>query len=126
MKQTRQFAGSILLALGLVVATGVDVNLWQAPVAIAMMLVGGAWIQGAKVRDFMRRIFEDEDGKSRYDSIRHRDGRRYGQAAVFIGTACLFMGTLEQCEEVADDLWHYGQQAHVETLTGEEIEFNVL
>ena len=68
---------------------------------------------------------EREDAK--HDSIRHYDGRRhYGQAAVFLGTACVFMGTPKQCEDVADDLWHYGQQVHVEQLTGEENNFEVL
>lgn len=52
--------------------------------------------------------------------------RNYGQAAVFIGTACLFMGTLTECDELCDDLWHYGQQAEVRELTGEETEFNVI
>ena len=51
--------------------------------------------------------------------------RNYGQAAVFIGTACLFMGTLTECDELCDDLWHYGQQAEVRELTGEET-FNVI
>ena len=69
----------------------------------------------------------DEREESKHDSIRHYDGRRnYGQAAVFIGTACLFMGTPEQCEDVADDLWHHGQQARVEMLTGDEVDFNIL
>lgn len=58
----------------------------------------------------------------KHDSIR-KAGRNYGQAAVFIGTACIFMGTPQECEEVADDLWHYGQQVHVETIDGE---FDVL
>lgn len=126
MKQTRQIAGAILLVLGLVVATGVDVNLWQAPIAVALLLVGAAWMTGYGVWEFVRHLFEDEDGKSRYDSIRHYDGRRnYGQAAVFIGTACLFMGTPQECDEMADDLWHYGQQVEVKTLTGEE-SFDIL
>ena len=66
-----------------------------------------------------------EQGK--YDSIRHYDGRRnYGQAAVFIGTACIFMGTPKECEDVCDDMWHNAQQAHMEMLSGEETEFNIL
>ena len=49
-----------------------------------------------------------------------KDSARYGQAAVFVGTACLYMGTPQQCEDMADDLQHYAQQAHVETIDGSE------
>ena len=68
----------------------------------------------------------DERKESKHESIKHYDGRRnYGQAAVFIGAACIFMGTPQECEDVADDLWHYAQQVHVEMLDGEET-FEVL
>jgi transcriptional regulator with XRE-family HTH domain len=64
------------------------------------------------------------DGKgeeSKFDTIRHKIGRRnYGHAAVFFGTACLFMGTPKECEELCDDLWHRGQQVHMDMLNGEE------
>lgn len=63
--------------------------------------------------------------QGKYDTIRHKTGRSYGQAAIFIGTACVFMGTPQQCDEVCDDLWHYGQQARVDTLTGDET-FDIL
>ena len=62
---------------------------------------------------------------SRYESIRHQR-RDYGQAAVFVGTACLFIGTQTECDDRADDLWHYGVQARVEQLTGEETSFNII
>lgn len=62
---------------------------------------------------------------SRYDSIRPQR-RDYGQAAVFVGTACLFIGTQTECDERADDLWHYGVQAEVQQLTGEETQFDIL
>ena len=55
----------------------------------------------------------------KHDSIRKAE-RNYGQAAVFIGTACIFMGTPQECEDVCDDLWHYGQQAEVKMLSGSE------
>lgn len=42
--------------------------------------------------------------------------KSYGQAAVFMGTAAIFVGSLAECEDVCDDLWHYGQQAHVELM----------
>lgn len=69
---------------------------------------------------------EKKDG-TKYDSIRHYDGRRnYGQAAVFIGTACLFMGTPQECEDMTDDLWHRGVQAEFKMLTENDVDFNVL
>lgn len=73
-------------------------------------------------------VFDEKKRKdTEHESIRHYDGRRgYGQAAaVFMGTACLYMGTPQQCEDVADDLWHYGQQAEVRALDGTET-FDVL
>ena len=68
-----------------------------------------------------KEAIEQELGSSIKDAARN-----YGQAAVFIGTACLYMGTPQECDDVCDDLWHHGQQAHVEMLTGEETSFNVL
>jgi len=124
MKQRKQITGAILLVLGLVVATGVDVNVWQAPVAAAMLLVGAAWIQGYGVWQFVRHLFEDEK-RGRYDTIRHRSGIKYNQAAIFVGTACLFIGTPKECEELTDDLWHRGVQAKQVELTGNEV-FDVL
>ena len=65
--------------------------------------------------------------ESKHESIRHYDGRKnYGQAAVFMGTACLFIGTPKQCEDMCDDLWHWGQQAHMETIDGSESSFEIL
>ena len=64
---------------------------------------------------------EKEREGVKHGSIRHYDGRRnYGNAAVFIGTACLFIGTPKQCEQYADDLQHYAQDARVVELSGEE------
>ena len=54
-----------------------------------------------------------------------KDAARYGQTAIFVGTSCLFVGTPQECEEVADDLWHYAQQAEVRELDGTET-FDVL
>ena len=70
-------------------------------------------------------VYDMPAERTKHDSIRHKTGRNYGQAAVFIGTACLFVGTPQECEDVADDLWHYAQQARVEMLTG-ETSFNVI
>lgn len=68
----------------------------------------------------------DVKEKTRYDSIRHKMGRKsYGQAAIFLGTACVFVGTPKECEERADDLWHYGHQVRVEeNIDG--MEFSIL
>ena len=71
--KNKQITGVILLALGLAVATGAVVNVWQAPVAVTMLLMGGAWIQGLTVREFVRRILS-ADEPSKYDSIRHKTG----------------------------------------------------
>lgn len=71
-------------------------------------------------------VFDMPAERTKHDSIRHKTGRNYGQAAIFVGTACLFMGTQQECDDLCDDLWHHGQQVRVEMLTGEETSFNVL
>lgn len=68
----------------------------------------------------------DMPERTKHDSILHKTGRNYGQAAIFVGTACVFMGTPQECDDLCDDLWHHGQQARVEMLTGEETSFNVI
>ena len=63
----------------------------------------------------------EREEPTKHGSIKHYDGRRnYGNAAVFIGTACLFIGTPKQCEQYADDLQHYAQNARVVELSGDE------
>lgn len=54
-----------------------------------------------------------------------KDAARYGQAAIFVGTACLFTGTPQECEELADSMQHYAQQVKVRALTGNET-FDIL
>lgn len=72
-------------------------------------------------------VFDVKERKdSKHESIRYRRGIDYGQAAVFVGTACLYLGTPADCDELADDLWHHGQQARVEMLTGEETSFEII
>jgi len=88
--------------------------------AMAIMCIVFAWIIAGDIKDILRSM-----RSNKYDSIRHKMGRNYGQAAVFIGTACLFIGTPEECDNVCDDMWHYGQQAEVRALTGDET-FNIL
>lgn len=68
-------------------------------------------------------VYDMPAERRKHDSIRHKAGirsRSYGHAAIFLGTACLFIGTQKECEDRADDLWHWGQQVDVRTLTGEE------
>ena len=122
-KNYQPIVGAIVFILGLVIATGIAANWWQGVIAIPMLIAGGAWMQGIKVREFVRRIFSEEP--SRYDSIKHKSGIKYNQAAIFVGTACLFIGSPDECDEVVDDLWHRGVQAEVTQLTGDE-HFNVL
>ena len=70
-------------------------------------------------------VYDMPAERTKHDSIRpHR--RDYRQAAVFVGTACLLIGTPQECDERADDLWHYGLQARMEMLTGEETQFDIL
>lgn len=71
-------------------------------------------------------VYDMPDERTKHDSIRHKTGRNYGQAAIFVGTACVFMGTPQECDDLCDDLWHHGQQARVEMLTGEETQFDIL
>ena len=118
MKKIIMFIGALIVSA--VIAFAVSQTLEQAVV----IGVGGAMFI-ALVLGVFDIPAKRESGK--FDTIRHYDGRKsYGQAAVFIGTACLFMGTPEQCNEMCQDLWHYGQQADVRQLTGEETEFNIL
>lgn len=85
-------------------------------------------IFGALLIALLLGAFDVPNKQSMHDSIRHKAGirsRNYGHAAVFIGSACLFVGTPEECNDVADGLWHHAQQAEVRALTGEE-DFEIL
>ena len=74
----------------------------------------------------IRAIWHSIMGTNNYESIKHRTGRNYGQAAIIVGGACLFMGEPKECEELCDDLWHRGVQAEVQQLTGEETQFDII
>ena len=87
---------------------------------MAIMCVVFAWIIAGDIKAILRSM----RGSGKYDTIRHKTGN-YGQAAIFVGTACLFIGTPNECDELADDLWHRGQQAEVRALTGDEV-FDIL
>ena len=89
--------------------------------AMAIMCVLFVCLIAGDVKAIMRSMRKDVN----HESIRPHK-RIYGQAAVFVGTACLFIGTQTECDELCDDLWHYGQQAEVQQLTGEETQFDVL
>ena len=54
-----------------------------------------------------------------------KDAARYGQAAIFVGTAAIFVGEPQECEEMADDMLHYAQQCEARALNGTET-FDVL
>lgn len=65
------------------------------------------------------------DVPAKVESIK-RFRRNYGQqAAVFIGSAAIFVGSMQECEDMCDNLLHWGQQAHVEEFNSETV-FNVL
>lgn len=88
---------------------------------MAIMCIVFAWIIVGDIKAILRSMRSSD----KHDTIRHKTGRNYGQTAVFIGTACLFVGTPQECEELADDMQHYAQQVRVDTLTGDET-FNVI
>ena len=105
-------AGISIIALAILGIRDMGIFLWTyLCIAILIALLMGAF-------DY------DERKSEKHTSI--KDARNYGQAAVFIGTACLYMGTPQQCEDVCDDLWHRGVQAEYHELTGEETQFDVL
>ena len=82
---------------------------------MAVMCIVFAWIIAGDIKAILRSM-----RGTKYDSIRHKMGQNYGQAAIFVGTACLFVGTPQDCEELADSLQHYAQQAKARALTGDE------
>ena len=81
---------------------------------MAVMCIVFAWIIAGDIKAILRSM----RGK-KYDSI-HKMGQNYGQAAIFIGTACLFIGDPDECGELADSLQHYAQQAKARALKGDE------
>lgn len=99
-------------------------NIYLFIVVPAMAIMCGLclWIIVGDIRAIWRSMSGEK-----YESIRHRGVKRsYGNAAIIVGGACLFLGEPKECEELCDDLWHRGVKAEVlEHLTGEEV-FNVL
>ena len=70
-------------------------------------------------------VFDIKERNSKHESIKDAS-RNYGQAAIIVGGACLFLGEPKVCEELCDDLWHRGVQAEVRQLSGEETSFDIL
>lgn len=122
MKKTFRFIGTIIVAALVGFAAMCIAIAFDASDKVAIASYFGVAIVIAAVLG----AFREERSASRFDTIRHYDGRKnYGQAAVFIGTACLFIGEPNECWELADDMWHYAQQAEVRALDG-DIEFDIL
>lgn len=122
MKKTFRFIGLVIVAAlvgfaAMCVAIAFDASDKVAivsyfGVAIAIALALGAFDMSAIKRGIQHTSIKDA-------------ARNYGQAAVFVGTACLFVGTPQECEELADDLQHYAQQAKARALDGTET-FDIL
>lgn len=122
MKKNIKFIGIIIVAAlvgfaAMCVAIAFDASdkvaiMSYFGVAVAIALALGAFDMSAIKRGM------------KHTSI--KDAARYGQAAIFVGTACLFMGTQQECDDLCDDLWHRGVQCEVGNLTGEETSFNIL
>ena len=122
MKTIKFFA---IVVLSAAIAFGIGVSVLaltgSANAFAAISIFGGLFVALA-----MGAFDGNSRKNSRYDSIRHKTGRSYGNAAIFVGTACLFMGTPQECEELCDDLWHRGVQAEFVELTGSETDFEIL
>ena len=122
MKQTIKFIGKVIVA-AIVAMFMALVIAWQGAGFNAVAIV---FFCTALALAGLMGAFDVPAKKGKYDSIRHKMGSKsYGQAAIFLGTACVFVGTPKECEERADDLLHYGQQVRVEDNI-EGMEFNIL
>jgi hypothetical protein len=113
MKQTIKF-----IVLGIVAAV---IGFAAMCVAIKLDASDGVAIASyfgvAAIAAIALGVFRDGKDAARHTSI--KDAARYGQAAIFIGSAAIFVGTPQECEDVCDDLWHRGVQCEVGNLTGE-------
>ena len=101
-----------------------NIGYWAAPMVVFVTfgvvgMYAGEWLAERLLAAIGRRQAE------RDDIIKFRRSIDYRQAAVFVGTACLFLGEPKECEEICDDLCHRGVQAEVQQLSGEEV-FNVI
>lgn len=121
MKKTFRFIGLVIVAAlvgfaAMCIAIAFDASdkvaiMSYFGVAIAIAIALGAFDISAIKRNM------------KHTSI--KDAARYGQAAIFVGTACLFTGEPKECEDLADDLWHRGVQCEVSEINGNEV-FEIL
>lgn len=123
--KTIKFIAKVLVAA--IVAMGVAfVLVWQGASFQAVAVVYGCTaIMTALVLGAFDVPAKRGEQHGKYDSIKHKMGIKYNQAAIFVGTACLFIGSPDECDEVVDDLWHHAHQAEVRALTGDET-FDIL
>lgn len=122
MKKNIKFIVKILVAaiVALVITMAVDaLDVFHYRYAFVSVYAGTA-ISVAVLLGAFR-----EDGRKGTRYTRIKDAARYGQAAIFVGTAAIFVGTPKECEELADDLQHYAQDARAAELTGNEV-FEIL
>ena len=126
MKKTILFIVKIIVAamVGLLLAAWADEHHVGYRYGFVTVYFGGA-IAVYYAIEWVCTIIRRRRQAESEDIIKFRRSIDYRQAAVFVGTACLFIGPQTECDERADDLWHHGVQAEVLELTGEEV-FNVL
>lgn len=122
MKKAFTFTAQIILSVIIAGIISLGVYALTKNETLAASTVAFGWILVAL---FMGAFDMDDDRKAKHQSIKDAT-RNYGQAAVFIGTACMFIGTPDECDKVADDMWHWGQQARIEMLSGEDTQFEIL
>lgn len=131
MKTLLKIIVAAIVAVGMAVGAEVlicevwHLGYWAAPMVVFVTfgvvgMYAGEWIAERLLQAILRRRQERED------IIKFRRSMNYGQAAVFIGTACMFIGTPDECDNVCQDMWHWGQQAEVRQLSGEETSFDII
>jgi len=122
MKKNIKFIGIIIVAALVGFATMCIAIAFDASDKVAIMSYFGVAITIALTLGAFDMSAEKRD---KHTSIKDA-ARNYGQAAVFIGTACIFIGTPDECDVVADGLWHHAQQCEVRALDGTETAFDIL
>ena len=113
MKQTMRFIVKILVAA--IVATCVALGVDAMGIGYDYGFVTVFFATAIGVAALLGAFREEGRKRARFTSI--KDASSYGQAAIFLGTACLYIGSPKECEEICDDLWHRGQQVHVDAVT---------
>jgi len=115
MKKTFRFIGLVIVAALVGFAAMCVAIAFDASDRVAIVSDLGSAIAIALALDAF-----DMSAIKREKHTSIKDAARYGQAAIFVGTACLFIGTPQECEELADSLQHHAQTVRVGDLTGEE------